>query len=135
MKLPLRTLSILILITVLAAACNPSGGTTPTQLPVLTQAEATEQETATTQPTAQPFVTVTQAPPTSTSTAEPTATSTPTTTPSLTPEGTPGSCTDQAKFVEDMTIPDHTQMLPAQDFIKPGACRIQAPAPGPVHTR
>ncbi len=120
MKLSLRTLSILILISVLAAACNPSAGTTPTltQVPVLTQAEATEQESATTQPTAQLLVTVTQAPPTSTATTAPTATYTPTTTPTSTPVGTPGSCTDQAKFVDDVTVPDNTQMLPAQDFIK-----------------
>jgi hypothetical protein len=120
MKLSLRTLSILILISVLAAACNPSGGTTPTltQVPILTQAEATEQETATTQPTAQPFVTVTPAPPTPTTAASPTATSTPEPTATSTPLGTPGSCTDQAKFVEDVTVPDKTEMLPAQDFIK-----------------
>lgn len=120
MKLSLHTLSILLLISVLAAACNPSAGQTPTltQVPVLTQAEATEQESATTQPTTQPFVTVTQAPPTSTATTAPTATYTPTTTPTSTPVGTPGSCTDQAKFVDDVTIPDNSQMLPAQDFIK-----------------
>ena len=121
MKLPLRTLSIIILISILAAACNVSTSTPPTStdVPVLTQAEATEQETATSvQPTVQPFVTVTSAPPTSTSTAAPTATSTATNTPTSTPLGTPGSCTDQAKFVQDVTIPDNTEMLPAQDFIK-----------------
>ncbi len=121
MKLPLRTLSIIILISILAAACNVPGGTSPTQtqIPVLTQAEATEQETATSvPPTVLPFVTVTSAPPTSTSTAAPTATSTLVPTATSTPLGTQGSCTDQAKFVQDVTIPDNTEMLPAQDFIK-----------------
>jgi hypothetical protein len=121
MKRHLRIVSIILLISLLAAACNmPGGGApTPTQEPVLTQAEATEQETATNSPpTTQPLVTVTSAPVTPTTTTAPTATSTPIPTTTSTPVGTPGACTDQAKFVEDVTIPDNTEMLPAQDFIK-----------------
>jgi hypothetical protein len=121
MKLHLRTLSILILISILATACNmPSGGApSPTQAPVLTQAEATEQEFVTvTPPVIQPLVTVTQAPTTPTQTPPPTATNTPTPTATSTAVGTAGACTDKAKFVDDVTIPDNTELLPAQDFIK-----------------
>ncbi len=121
MKRHLRNLSIVLFISILVSACNmPSGGApSPTQEPILTQAEATEQVTATNvPPTIQPFVTVTQAPPTATATAQPTTTSTTAPTDTSTTVGTPGSCTDQAKFVQDVTIPDNTEMLPAQDFIK-----------------
>lgn len=122
MKLHLRTLSIIILVSLLATACNMPGGSAPTSTlaPVLTQAEATEQEFATVTPlsTQQPLVTVTQAPPTATATTPPTATSTPVPTATATTIGTPGACTDQAKFVQDVTIPDNTEMLPAQAFIK-----------------
>jgi hypothetical protein len=121
MKRQFRTLSIILLISILITACNIPGSTasTATQIPVLTQAEATKQETTTSsQPTTQPMVTVTQALTTPTATTVPTATSTPVPTATSTVVGTPVSCTDQAKFVEDVTIPDNSEMLPAQDFIK-----------------
>jgi hypothetical protein len=121
MKRPLRITAIILLISILATACNmPSGGApTPTQAPILTQAEATEQEIATSvPPTTQPLVTITSAPASPTATTAPTATSTPVPTATSTSVGTPASCTDLASFVEDVTIPDNTEVLPAQDFTK-----------------
>jgi hypothetical protein len=118
---PLRISTILLLISIVAAACNMPAGSVPTgtQVAALTQVEPTQQKTAThTLPTTQPLVTITQMPGTSTATVQPTSTSTPVPTATATAVGTPGACTDQAKFVEDVTIPDNSEMLPAQDFIK-----------------
>jgi hypothetical protein len=88
-------------------------------MPIVTQAEATEQVLATsTKPPVPPMVTVTQALATPTATILPTTTSTPSPTATPTIIGSPAACIDQAKFVEDVTVPDNTEMLPAQDFIK-----------------
>jgi hypothetical protein len=130
MKLPsIRTLSLLVLIAILASACNMPNAevTTPTAELVLTEAPQTAQVLPTnTQAIVQPTSEVTQVPPTPTTTSMPTATSTtvPTATATLPPAAitpiTPTSfaCTNLAKFVEDMTVPDDTEMLPGQEFIK-----------------
>ena len=130
MKLPsIRTLSLLVLIAILASACNMPNAevTTPTAELVLTEAPQTAQVlTTNTQAIVQPTSEVTQVPPTSTTTSMPTATSTtvPTATATLPPAAitpitpTSSACTNLGKFVEDMTVPDDTEMLPGQEFIK-----------------
>jgi hypothetical protein len=119
MKLLLRTLSLFLLLSIITTACNMPGssGPTPTTLPPATETQV-------------PFVTVTQSgvlptfgvtpSPAIPTVSIPTATSTPlpTDTPTATPTTNPSTCTDQIKFVEDVTIPDNTELLPATDFIK-----------------
>jgi hypothetical protein len=121
MKLPLRTIYILFLISILAAGCNmpSSGGATQSPVPILTEAAKTEQAVATnTQPVVQPTIVVTQVPPTPTTIIMPTTTATPLPTATSTAAPTSASCTDQIKFVEDVTVPDNTELLPGQEFIK-----------------
>lgn len=115
----LRNLSILMSFAMIITACNipSSQATTPTAQPSSTQSAPTQKVIPTnTQPAVPPTTPPTQVPPTSTS--EPTATLTPS--PTATSPGTPTSvvCTDQAKFVEDVTIPDDTEVVPGQEFIK-----------------
>ncbi len=119
MKSPLRTLSIFILISILSVGCNmPStGGNTPT--PSTTTAAETQQVVPTnTQVAVQPTSEATQVPASPTATTAPTATSTPQPTATMPPTPTSASCTNQAKFIDDVTIPDDTEMLPGQEFIK-----------------
>jgi hypothetical protein len=122
MKLPmLRNISVLISLAIIVTACKlPSNnGTPPSPQPLLTQAAQTAQVVPTnTQASLPPTSLPTSLPPTATSTSQPTATSTPmpTATSSATP--TSASCTDLAKFEDDVTVPDDTEMLPGQEFIK-----------------
>jgi hypothetical protein len=112
----LRLTSVLIFIAILMTACNvpSSGGSTPTQSPLPTN---TVQAIPThTQAVGIPTTEPTQAQPTSTS--EPTATPTPAPTATTPATPTSATCTDLAKFVEDVTVPDDTEMLPGQEFIK-----------------
>ncbi len=119
MKLPLRTMSVFILIAILAAGCNmPStGGVTPN--PSATTAAETQQAAPTiTQGVVQPTLEDTQVPATITATTAPTATSTPQPTATMPPTPTPLSCSNKGKFIDDVTIPDDTEMLPGQEYIK-----------------
>ncbi len=110
-----------VLIAILIAGCNvPSvSSPTPSQVPLLTAAQETEAILATetkAAPPTQSLATLTPAGPKDTATAVPTATPTPT--PANTPTSVAGTCTDLVKFVEDVTVPDNTQILPGSDFIK-----------------
>jgi hypothetical protein len=121
MKLPLRTISVFILIALLAAGCNmPSTtGITPNPNPTNTAAVETDQAVPTdTQPIVLPTNEATQVPPTPTTVIVPTATSTAIPTATMPPTPTSTSCTNLAEFIDDVTIPDDTEMLPGQEFIK-----------------
>jgi hypothetical protein len=115
----LRLVSILVFLAMIASACNmPSANeTTPTTAPLQTEIVPTAKAAPTiTYISIPPTSPVTQLPPTITST--PTATSTPA--PTATSPATPTSsaCTDLAKFVDDVSVPDDTEMLPGQEFVK-----------------
>ncbi|MFZ0533435.1 MAG: NBR1-Ig-like domain-containing protein [Anaerolineales bacterium] len=85
----------------------------------MTEAAQTAQVVPTnTQVIVQPTSMVTQVPATPTTVSLPTATSTPIPTATMPPTPTSASCTNLAKFVADVTIPDDTEMLPGQVFIK-----------------
>ena len=115
----LRNTSILILLAIIVSACNmPSTAvSTSTGVSKSTQAAETAQAVPTnTQVSVSPTGIPTQVPPTSTSEPTDTPTPAPTATSPATP--TSASCTDLAKFVEDVTVPDGTEMLPGQEFIK-----------------
>jgi hypothetical protein len=121
MKPQLRTISILLLIAIFVAGCQmPStGGITP--LPTSIVVTKTIQAIPTdTQPVVVPTNKPSQMPPTPTTAIIPTATSTPlpSATVTTTPTTTSASCSNQIKFVQDVTIPDNTEILPGQDFIK-----------------
>ncbi len=114
----LRLLSILIFLSIIVSACNASNRGTPTQPPLPTN-------TSPALPTRTPGVVILSPVPSTTqptSTSAPTATATGTPTPAYTATSpatpTSATCTDQGKFVEDVTIPDGTQVLPGQEFIK-----------------
>lgn len=122
MKHPiLRTISMLFILAILISACNMPSSETNTPTPDLgaTQtAQATHVVAQSTPPVIILTPVVTEAPTTTATTAPPTATSTSTST--ATTQATPTSavCTDMAEFVDDVTIPDDTEMLPGQEFIK-----------------
>ena len=123
MKLPLRTISIFLLIAIFLAGCNmPSTSVaTPSPEPIKPGATQTEQTVPTnTQPVGQPTNEATQVPPTPTTAILPTDTPSPTPTATATkgPTPTSASCTNLIKFVEDVTIPDDSEILPGQEFIK-----------------
>lgn len=115
----LRIMILLISMILIVSACNLPGSavTTPTQEPLLTQIAQTAEAVPTeTQAVVASTSAVTQPP---TATTPPTATHTPL--PTAPTPATPTSsaaCTDLAKFVDDVTIPDNTEMLPGQEFIK-----------------
>ncbi len=96
-----------------------AGSPTSTQVPLLTAAAETEiiigTATVPATPT-QSFATLTPSTQKNTSTPAPTATATPT--PAATATQPAGSCTDLLKFVEDVTVPDNTELLPGEDFTK-----------------
>lgn len=120
MKLPHRAITFFLLIAILSVGCNmPStGGITPS--PSETVTETVPAIPTNTQIILQPSSVPSQVSsipttviiPTDTSTPIPTATTTPA------PTATSASCTNQVKFVEDVTIPDNTEILPGQEFIK-----------------
>jgi hypothetical protein len=111
----LHILSIFILMAIIVSACNMpgTGVTTPTQEPAKTQIPATN-----TQPSLPPTREVTLVPASPTSTSQPTATNTPVPTATNSPTPTSSACTDLAKFVTDVSVPDNTEMLPGQAFTK-----------------
>jgi hypothetical protein len=119
MKRSLCTLSLVMLTALILAACNMPviGEAPPTSAPLPSQTELPL--VTITQPGVAPTTTLTQAPPSPTVSA-PTATFTPlpTNTPTTSPTSAPGACTDKIKFIDDITIPDNTEMLPGQDFVK-----------------
>jgi len=128
-RLSIRSISIFVLMAVLVSACNMpnADGTTPTAEVISTEVPQTAQVVPTnTQAIVQPTSEVTELPhtpttvnvPTATSIPLPTATATipPTAITSTTP--TSSACTNLAKFVADVTVPDDTEMLPGQEFIK-----------------
>ena len=122
-----RIAPVLILALVLGACSLPSTPAGPEQDPNAIYTEAaqtvsaqltqgaptpappTEAVPPVDEPTAEPTT-----PPTAAPTVEPTVTPTPEPTLSPTPEEPlePAFCTDQAEFVEDVTIPDDTAFLP-----------------------
>lgn len=116
----LRLVSGLLLLALIASACNIPSNVIPTLTlaPQMTEIQQTAQVLPTqTQVSLPPTSTSTQVPATSTSTP----TSTPTAAPTATLPATPTSssaCTDLAKFVEDVTVPDNTEFIPGQGFIK-----------------
>ena len=120
MKLPLRTITIFLLITIFVAGCNMPSTGEGTSKPTTTPTQTEQVIPTNTQPSVLPTHEATQAPPTPTTAIIPTATSTPlpTATATSAPTPTSASCTNQIKFVDDVTIPDKTEILPGQDFIK-----------------
>lgn len=125
MKLPpLLTLSILVFFALSLAACNMPNVVSPTPDLGLVFTQAAQTATAlptTLPPTIAPTtIVVTQVPPTPTVAIPPTATSTsvPTATPSAATTPTEASCSNQVEFVSDVTIPDDTEMLVGEEFIK-----------------
>jgi hypothetical protein len=115
----LRLVSILVFLAMIASACNmPSANeTTPTTAPLQTEIVPTAKAAPTiTYISIPPTSPVTQLPPTITSTPTATSTPAPTATRSATP--TSSACTDLAKFVDDVSVPDDTEMLPGQEFVK-----------------
>jgi hypothetical protein len=124
MKIPsIRILSMFILISIIASSCRvPSAEVnTPSPEVIVTEPVGTAQAVPTnTHSIAQPTALVTQLPPTSTMVPLPTATSTlePTATAAASPIPTISSCSNLAKFVDDVSITDDTEMLGGQEFIK-----------------
>ncbi len=116
-----RLIGLLALLAVTITACNmPSTAVNiPTQAPLQTKTTPTGQALPTnTQVSVPSTSTATQLPPTATSTPAPTATPTPAPTATSLVTPTSAACTDLAKFVEDVTVPDDTEMLPGQEFVK-----------------
>jgi hypothetical protein len=119
----IHAISVSILFAILVTACNMpgAGGITPNPDLVLTEAAQTAQVVPTnTQVIIQPTSEVTQVPASPTTVSSPTATATPipTATATTPPTPTTSECTNLAKFVDDVTVPDDTEMLPGQEFIK-----------------
>lgn len=120
MKLQLRIVSLFILLAIITASCNMPGNGEATPSPNATKAGDTQQAVPTnTQVIVQPTAEASPLPstptvivPTDTSTPVPTATPTPL------PSPTSVTCTNDAKFIDDVTIPDNTEILPGQEFIK-----------------
>lgn len=118
MKLSLQAISLFLLCGILLAGCNMPSSNTPSP----TQAQNTQAVVPTntqvaviptsepTQPVITPITPTT--PPTDTPTPEPSAT------PTQEPTPTSAACTNQAKFVEDVTIPDESELLPGTEFVK-----------------
>jgi len=120
------SIALFILLAMILTACNIPAAGTPTQDPslILTQAVQTSEAIPTNPvPTNEPTFVVTEVPstpiPVNTATtpptAEPTATST---TPPTQATPTESACTNLAEFASDVTVPDDTEMLPGQEFIK-----------------
>jgi hypothetical protein len=119
MKRILRVLLFISLFSAFAVACALPGGSEATQTTIPPATQTQVPLVTLTQPVVLPTIVETLVPPTPT-VSLPTATPTPapTATPTVTPTTIPGSCTDQIKFVDDVTIPDNTELLPATDFVK-----------------
>jgi len=122
MKHPsLLTLSNLAIFVIFLTACNLPGVSSVTPDPGLVFTQAAQTVTAlptSPPPTIAPTLITSTLPPTLPPIITPTASPTipPTATPSSTPSGT--SCTDQIKFVDDVTFPDDTEILIGEGFVK-----------------
>ena len=117
----LQTLSLFILMAILVTACNmpASDGTDISPTLANTATSQSPQVIATnTQSGIAPTLEVTELPTESPTPLPPTPTSTPEPTATMPPTPTSSVCTDLAKFVDDVTVPDDTEMLPGQEFIK-----------------
>ncbi len=119
----LLTITFIVLFTFALVACSQPTTEVSTPDPglVFTQAAQTAAALPTTiPPSPAPTVAITQIPPTATPESSPTSTSTslPTATPTITTTPDQANCTDQVKFVSDVTIPDDTELLPGEEFVK-----------------
>jgi hypothetical protein len=117
----LLALAVLTLSAVSVTACNLPivGEPTPDPGLIFTQAAQTSIALPTSlPPTAIPTLVATSVPPTLPAVNTPTASPTtpPTATPTVTTSGT--ACTDQIEFVSDVTIPDDTEFLVGEEFVK-----------------
>ena len=155
MKKLILLLTGLLLVGLLALACTPASvdkDALETQVAATIYTGETAQVLAVTDtppPTAPPKPTATDTPtctpvPTDTPTATPTPTSTPTRTPkptrtptpTPTPTGTPTPtpCLPAAAFVEDVTVPDGTNLGPGESFTKTWRMLSSGCAPWPPGT-
>jgi hypothetical protein len=117
----LLTMTTFTLSAIILNACNmPSTGvTTPDPGLVYTQAAQTAAVLPTIPPpTALPPVVITPVTTTPTMIIVPTNTPLPTATATVEASPTSASCTNQAEFVDDVTVPDDTEILTGQEFIK-----------------
>ena len=119
-----RLITTFILFAVSLVACNLPAST-PTSLPDLAQTQAAETIQAlftNPAPTATiailPATSVPETPLEATATPGEAATATATQPPTATSSPTPGNCTNQIDFVDDITVPDDTAFLPGQIFTK-----------------
>jgi hypothetical protein len=114
-----RMLAIFIILAILVSACNMPASQGTEITPTLTNTATQPPQVITiTQPGNQPTTQVNELPTQSPTPLPPTATSTPLPTATLPPTPTSSTCTDLAKFVDDVTVPDDSEMLPGQEFIK-----------------
>jgi hypothetical protein len=119
------TTFLIILALFILTACNLPGSSATQTDPGLVNTQTAQtaaayptQTVPTTFPTAIistaiPSPTIATSTPPATATTVPTATSTASATPT-----TASTCTNQAKFVSDVTVPDDTEMLTGQEFVK-----------------
>jgi hypothetical protein len=115
-----RTLAIFIFLAILVSACNMPASQGTEVIPTLTNTATQPSQViiTVTQPGIQPTTQVNEQPTESPTPLPPTATSTPIPTATFPPTPTSSTCTDLAKFVDDVTVPDDSEMLPGQEFIK-----------------
>ncbi len=120
-----RILLILVISATLLAACNMPATSIPTTNPGLefTQAAETAAANPTGAPaTLQPTAGITQVLPSPTLASSPTETATATPLPSQTPTASvthnQAECSNQAEFISDVTVPDNTEFLPGEQYIK-----------------
>ncbi len=112
----MKKLLFLLLLAVLITACAPAQPVTPSPTPVdiaAVQTEAVQTVVAAVTQTAAALPTETPLPPTETPVPAPTSTPTP----EDTPTATPVIC-NNAVFLEDITIPDETEVQAGQRFTK-----------------
>ena len=149
MKKLVLLLTGLLLVGLLALACTPTlvdKDALETQVTATIYARETAQALAVTDtppPTAPPKPTATDTPtctpvptdtPTSTPTRTPKPTRTPTPTPTPTGTPTPTPCLPAAAFVEDVTVPDGTNLGPGESFTKTWRMLSSGCAPWPPGT-
>ncbi|HEX9091584.1 MAG TPA: NBR1-Ig-like domain-containing protein [Anaerolineales bacterium] len=124
----LLNLIVFALFAIILVACNMpiTGGPTENPGLIFTQAAQTAAALPTNTVPPNPFPTnlptqaITAVPPTAVTVITPTATSTEE--PTATPEGlatpTATNCTDAYEYVDDITIPDGTELIPGEEFVK-----------------
>lgn len=124
----LPKLAIMLVLAIILSACNLpiTGGQTQNPGLVFTQAAQTAAALPTNTIPPNPFPTnlptqaITPVPPTPITVITPivTATSEPTSTPTQLATSTASTCIDAYQFVDDVTIPDGTELLPGEEFVK-----------------